>query len=189
MNTAAFFEWIFGECETVLTDSNAVSLATPSHHVDIADAHDETVYPFIGVVPISFTAQTAGIGNSDLLTETTYTEGGTFGGVTRTLRREFSVEITPVTDDDEQLRDTLSDEIAIHFALLAEHDDTPADVDQLSVTDTTPSNRPDSFVRANGVELTGVVSTHTDDDLPAAESVDITVSLTDAGVSVPLSDP
>lgn len=172
MNTSELLTWLMDNTESVVTDSNSISVSDPSTHVDVADAHDESVYPFIGIQPISMSPVSGGLGKKNLTTTAIRTDNtDTFVGVTGTLRRDFSIEIIPVTDDDHAVRDALTDEILLYFETLVDVGDTPDDITGLSTGQSTPSGRADSFVRANGVELSGTLHTHTDTDLPAAESV------------------
>lgn len=164
-------EWIISVATDTLRDSAAVSVSDPSEHVDIANAHDGSVYPFVGVVPISLTPITNGLGNSSLVPTTITTENGTTVGVEEVMRRDFTLEVTPVTDDDAYTRDLLVDDLSLTFARRIEANDTPHDVTELTVDEATPSDRPDSFVRGSGVTVTGRLHTASDRELPTAETV------------------
>jgi hypothetical protein len=164
-------EWVISVATETIRDSTTLSVDTPSEHVDIANTHDGGVYPFVGVVPISLTAVDNGLGNSSLVPTAVTTENGNTVGVEEILRRDFTLEVTPVTDDDAYSRDLLVDDLTLTFARRIEGNDTPHDVTKLSVDETTPSDRPDSFVRGSGVTLTGRLHTASDRELPTAETV------------------
>lgn len=172
MHTDELITWLLDTTETIVSSSSAVSLDTPSNHVDVAEAFDDSTYPFVGIVPISMIPLSGGLGNEELYAtgDVTDTNGNT-DGVEHTLRREFSIEITPVTDDDFGLRDRLTDEVTLGFAERSDAGETPDDIRQLSIGESTPSGRPESFVRANGMEVSGVLHTRRERVLPTAETV------------------
>ncbi|WP_158293767.1 hypothetical protein, partial [Halorubrum sp. SP3] len=144
----------------------------PDGHVDIADAFDETTYPFVGLVPVGMTPLSGGLGNTEVVPTDVHTDNsGTFTGVEKTLRREFAVEVTPVTDDDAATRDRLTDAIQFGFSDRSDRDAVPDDITDFSVTSGSPGGRSESFTRSNAIEVTGVLHTSRDVDLPAAETV------------------
>lgn len=184
MRVPDLLTWVFDTTTDVLADTDVVSLSNPSAHVDIADAHDEATYPFVGVVPITLTSVSGGLGNETLTTVAT-TESGDTVEPTEMLRREFTLEVTPVTNDDPQLRDQLTETLTLGFASRIKYDDVPDDL-TLSVGETTPSDRAESFVRANGVELNGELTTLTTNVLPATKTV--SWGVTSDGQTVPSDD-
>lgn len=169
MRVPDLLSWILNTTTDILEASDVVSLSNPDAHVDIADAHDETTYPFVGVVPITLIPVSGGLGNETLTTVET-TASGTEIQSTEMLRREFTLEVTPVTDDDAHLRDQLTEELTLGFASRVKHGDVPDDV-ELSVGEMTPTDRVESFVRANGVELNGELTTRTTNALPITDTV------------------
>lgn len=175
MRVSALHEWIINVATDALRDSNTVSVSTPSEHADIANAHDGATYPFVGVVPISLTRVENGMGNESLVTSGITVEDGETVGVEEVLRRDFTIEVTPVTDDDAYTRDELVDELTLTFARRVEAGNSPDDVSRLTVDETTPSDRPDSFVRGSGVTLTGRLHTASERVLPTADVVNMDV--------------
>lgn len=166
--------WLLDATADVVDASPRVSLSNPAEQIDIADRGEPPTYPFIGAVPISLVPISGGLGNADIVATDVHDENG-FEGVEKTLRREFSIEITPVTDDDSAARDRFTDAVMLGFAERADRGDIPDDITDFSVDDGTPSGRTESFVRANGVEVTGVLHTRRDVDLAAVETVNWTV--------------
>jgi hypothetical protein len=190
MNSDELIAWLLDVTETALSNSTAVSVATPSDHVDITSAHDETTYPFVGIEPISLTPESAGLGNDTLVADSVITNNsGDVTGVTDALRRSFSIDVIPVTDDDPATRDALTDELTFAFAQRADSGDTPEDIHDLSVGESTPRGRPDSFVRANGTQLDGVLVTRADRTLPTAQTVEWSIVLTEGDTDVDYGDP
>lgn len=177
MRVSALHEWIIGVATDTLRDSDVVTVATPSEHADIANAHDEATYPFVGVVPISLTTIENGLGNETLTPTAVQTQDGATVGVEEVLRRDFTIEVTPVTDDDAYARDELVDELTFSFAQRVASNDDPDDVTRLSVGETTPSDRPDSFVRGSGVTLSGRLHTASQRAVTTAESVSLDVDV------------
>jgi len=182
MFTDDLFSWLITETATILGDAPRVSVSAPANHVDIADAFDEATYPFVGVVPITIDPISGGLGNESMVPTEVYDDGG-FDGVEKTLRREFSVEITPVTDNDPKQRDRLVDAIQLGYGTRIDADNYPDDITGLSLGSATPTTRSESLVRANGIELTGILHTRRDVDVPAVESVSWTVEVD--GTTVP----
>lgn len=180
MRVPALLTWVLDTTQDILATSDVVTLNTPSDHVDIADAHDETTYPFVGVVPITMVPVSGGLGNENLTTVET-TESGDTVEPTEMLRREFTLEVTPVTDDDPHRRDALTEELTLGFGSRIKYDEIPDDL-QLSVGETTPTDRSESFVRANGVELNGELTTRTTNAIPATQTVTWQVTTEDTAV-------
>lgn len=179
MRVSALHEWIISVATDTLRNSNVVSVSTPSEHTDIANAHDGATYPFVGVVPITLTPVENGMGNESLTPTAVQTQDGDTVGVKEVLRRDFTIEVTPVTDDDAYVRDELVDELTLTFARRVEAGNSPNDVSRLSVDETTPSDRPDSFVRGSGVTLTGRLHTASERALPTADVVSMDVDTID----------
>lgn len=171
MLVSELHEWIISVATDTLRDSTVVSVGNPPEHVDIANTHDGTSYPFVGVVPISLVPIDNGLGNASLTPTAIQTENGQTVGVEEVLRRDFTIEVTPVTDDDAYKRDLLVDELTLAFAQRVERNDSPHDITELTIGETTPSDRPDSLVRGSGVTLTGRLHTASERALPTAESV------------------
>lgn len=179
MRLAELLEWIFGTTETALTESDVVTLSNPSAHVDIASAHDETTYPFVGVRLLTINPVTQGLGNASLVPQAIATdENGHTTAVSEVLRRDFTIEIVPVVNDDPYKRDQLTDTLSLAFAQHIEANETPSDVSEASVGAVTPSDRAESFVRANGVEFTGRLHTASERALPTVESYTLDVDVT-----------
>lgn len=172
MNADELVNWLISESATIIGNAPRLDITNPERHVDIADAFDETTYPFVGLVPVAMTPLSGGLGNTEVVPTDVNTDGsGAFTGVEKTLRREFAIEVTPVTDNDAATRDRLTDAIQFAFSDRADRDAIPDDISDFSVTTGTPSGRSESFTRSNAVEVTGVLHTRRDVDLPAAESV------------------
>jgi len=164
--------WLIDETVDILGTAPRVDVPNPQQHVDIADAFDETTYPFVGIVPIALTPVSGGLGNTETVpTDVLTDENGQFTGVEKTLRREFSIEVTPVTDNDAARRDRLTDAIQFAFSERTDRGNTPDDISDVSVTGGAPSGRSESFTRSNAIKITGVVHTSRDVDLPAVETV------------------
>ena len=177
MFTDELINWLISETATILDTAPRVSVSNPQSRVDIADAFDETTYPFVGIVPVSMTPLSGGLGNTEVVPTAVNTDDNEkFTGVEKTLRREFSIEITPVTDNDAAMRDRLADTLQFGFAERADRDAIPNDISQFSVPSGSPSGRTEAFTRSNAVEVTGVLHTSRDVDLPAVETVTWQVS-------------
>jgi hypothetical protein len=165
--------WLLDECESLLNTSSVVAVSAPSDHVDVADAFDESTYPFIGVQKISNTPESAGIGADTLFVDSILTDAdGNVTSITYYGEPTLRVSVEPVTDDDAADRDGLADEITDHFGLIVRNDGEPADITVESIGEATPSDRTDDLVRADGVPIELSYERYvTDTDVDAAETV------------------
>lgn len=181
MNQSDVTDWLLDELSSVLSTSSLVSLSTPSAHVDVADAHDEQTYPFVGVRFISGDAQSAGVGQGDLYVDhITYDDNDIVESVVRRKDITLRLSVIPVTDHAPALRDDLSDEIADHLSLVAEKGEHPEDIDDISPEEATLNGRPDEGVRGQGIPVEIEYSRYLiDDNVTAAETVNLNIDVDD----------
>lgn len=154
MNQSDVIKWLLSECQTVLEQSNAVSLTDASNHVDVAQPSLDHPYPFVGVQPLTTNHRSAGIGNGDIFVDSlNYGNDGVLDSITYRREPSIRVETIPVTDDDPSLRDDLGDELADHFGLFSRTGGQPSDMDPPGVDDTSTEGRPDDFIDSSGVGM------------------------------------
>lgn len=176
MKESDIHEWLLSEVTTILSNTSLVSLSNPATHVDVASAFDESTYPFVGILGIANTSQSAGIGNGDVVVDDTTYSGGQLQSITYRIDKELRVELDPVTDNDPKLRDDLCTELSDHFSLLARNGNHPADMEPPDVDESTTQNREDDFVRGEGVPMDIEYSRYiVDDDPDVATDVNLDI--------------
>jgi len=181
MRESDVIEWLIDESVAFLDTTSLVSVSTPSNHADEAQFHDGHVYPFVAVQQIGSTSESAGIGKGELFVDSlSYDTNDVLQSIT--YRRDVSlrVNVVPVTDEDPKLRDDLATDLTDHLSLVAEKNDHPDDIDDISVGEATPQDRPDDLVAADGIPLDVEDSRYvTDDDPDVAETVNVDVEVGD----------
>lgn len=173
--------WLINQTTTFLSNSPLVTLTTPSEHTDTAEEHDDAVYPFVGLQSLASVPQTAGLGSGDVFVESiNYGSDGVVDSIDFYREVTYRGELIPTTDGDSLLRDDLSDDLSDYFARIARKGEYPTDVASFDVGDSSPSDRPDDFVRASsvGVEVT-YKRLERDTDITAADTVNVDVTATD----------
>jgi len=180
MNESDVIKWLLSESETVLQQSNLVSLTTPANHVDVAEPSMSHPYPFIGIQKITTNTRSAGMGGGDLFVdELTYTNG-TLDSITYRRDSSLRVNVIPVTDDAPSLRDDLADEVTDHFSLFARTGGEPDDMDPPDIDDSTPTGRSDDVVDASGIAMTIDYETFiVDNDPQVADTVNVDIEVGD----------
>jgi hypothetical protein len=172
-------DWLHSECVSILQSTSLLTLSTPNNHVGIAEDRDDQTYPFIGIRGISSTSQSAGIGSGDMYVDSVNYSNGTADSVTFRREPTLRVELVPVTDNDQQLRDDLVDELVDHFSTLGRLDDYPADVEEVDVDEATVQGRPSEFVYADGVPLDVDYNRYVTKSVAAAETVNVDIDASD----------
>lgn len=182
MNQSDVIQWLLSECETVLTQSNRVSLSMPSNHVDVAEPSMEHPYPFVGVQPITTNQMSAGIGNGNLFVDSlNYGSDGILNSITYRREPTLRVEAIPVTDDDPKLCDDLGTELVDHFDLYTRTGGQPVDMDPPQIDDSTPQGRSDDFVDSDGIAMEIAYEHYITDDSPAvATTVNMDIEVGDS---------
>jgi len=181
MKQSAVIQWLLDESQTVLKQSNLVSLSNPSNHVDVAQPSMDHPYPFVGVQPITNNSISAGIGSGKTFVDGfEYDNNGVLQAIVYRRDSSLRVNVIPVTDNDASLRDDLAEEIADHFNLFSRTETQPTDMDPPEVDETSPQGRPDEFVRETGVTLViEYEHTFTDSDPMVADSVNMDIEVGD----------
>lgn len=182
MKTSDVMNWLLSECQTVLEQSNCVSLTDASDHVDVAQPSIDHPYPFVGVQRLATNPISAGIGNGDIYVDSlNYGSDNLLDSIT--YRRESSMrcEVIPVTDNNPSLRDDLGDELADHFSLLSRTKAQPEDMDPPQVDDNAAEGRPEDFIDSSGIGMT-IEYEHfiVDNDPPVAKNANLTVRVGDS---------
>jgi len=193
MKQSDLTEWLFGELQEILVETNntnVTSVSEAADNVDIADASKDHPYPSLVVQPLSVNPQSAGIGTGRLFVDQqTYDSNDVLQSITYRKESEIRLDLIPITDNDPKLRDDLSDAISDHFSLLIRQDGFPEDVDPILVGESSPQGRPEDFVRTSGV--TFVAEYHrfiTDNDPDVAEEVDLDVDVSDMDIDDETTD-
>jgi len=173
MKKSEVVQWLLNESETVLTQSNYVSLSNEANHVDVASPSLDHPYPFIGVQKLATNTRSAGIGNGDVFVDSlNYGSDDVLDSITYRREATMEVEVIPVTDDDPELRDDLSEEVADHFSLYSRTGGQPVDMDPPDVDDETTRGRPSDFIDTSGVALSiDYEHTFTDIDIEVGDLV------------------
>jgi len=157
MKQSEFTLWLFDELKHVLfdtPDTGITSLSEASDNVDIADGSTNHPYPFIGVQPITTNPQAAGIGQGQLrVVNRVYNTNGVLQEETKQRESTTRMNLIPVTDNDPNLRDDLSDAVVDHFALLEDNDNYPDDITFEQIGESSPQGRPEEFVRSAATTL------------------------------------
>jgi len=181
VNESDVIQWLLDECETVLTQSNYVSLSTPVNHVDVAEPSMDHPYPFVGIQPIATNQTSAGIGNGNLFVDSlNYGSDGILDSITYRRESTLRVETIPVTDDDPKLRDDLGTELTDYFNLYTRTRGQPSDMDPPQIDESTPQGRSDDFIDSDGIAME-ITYEHfiTDTDPDVAESVNVELQVGD----------
>jgi hypothetical protein len=183
MKQSEVIQWLFEQLQDILIGSphtDITSESEASEHVDIAESDVDHPFPFCGVQPISATPQSHGIQNQSLTVVDTEYVNGILDSITRERETVSRLNIIPVTDNDPFLRDELATSVSDRFTVLQRTDTYPDDIVIQQVGETTPSDRPDEFVRSATVVLVlEYTRTIVDDDPAVAEGVTVDVDVSD----------
>jgi len=177
-------EWLFGELQEILVETNntsITSLSQASDNVDIADASEDHPYPSIVVQTLAVNPQSSGIGSGRLyVDQQTFNVNDVLQSITYRKESEVRFDLIAITDNNPKLRDNLSDQISDHFSLKIRKDEFPADISPVLVGEPSPQGRPEDFVRSSGVSLV-LEYEHfiTDSDPDVATEVDLDVDVSD----------
>lgn len=157
MKQSEVFQWLFGELREILasTPNTGISSTTEANnHVDIAEGDVDHPYPFIGVQEIATNTQTAGIGSGSLYVDDVVYSGGVLSEIKYRRESTLRLNILPIVDNDPKLRDDLSTAIIDHFALKIRTGEYPSDIDNPEISEKSPQNRSEEFVRGSAIPLT-----------------------------------
>jgi hypothetical protein len=176
-------EWLNDEVVLFYNFTPLVSLSSPDDHVGMANSRDEdsTIYPFVGIRKVGSRPESAGLGNRKVFADTlNYDDNDVLTSIDYRREVTYNVELVTITDGNQKLRDDLSEELAAHFSLVARLEEYPDDVEKLDVDSTEPDSRTDEWVYGEAVPLDITYSSITTrTDIPAAESVNLDVDVSD----------
>lgn len=181
MKTSDVMDWLLTECQTVLEQSNGVSLTDASDHVDIAQPSIDHPYPFVGVQPLATNPVSAGIGSGNIFVHNLNYDGNdVLDSITYRRDSSLRLEIIPVTDTNPSLRDDLGDELTDHFSLLARTKEQPADMEPPDIDESSIEGRPADFINSSGIGMTIDYEQYmTDTDPEVALNVTATIEVGD----------
>lgn len=181
MRESDVIEWLISESTTFLSNSSLVSLSTPAGHVDVAEAGDPPVYPFIGIQKIASTSDSAGIGSGELyVDDLSYTNDGVLESITYRRDVTLRVEVIPVTDEDPKLRDDLTTDLTDFYSKKVRKDTLHSDMEGLKIEEATPQGRADDFVRADGIPIEIDYERYlVDNDPDVADTVNVDIDVGD----------
>lgn len=184
MRTTDVINYLNDELVTVLTESGAVTLSSPSDHVGLVEGRHPPTYPYVGIRKMGSVGESMGVGNENLVVDSmSYDTNGVVKSITRRRESTLTVEIVPVTDGDAHLRDTLYDDVLDHFTLLTDTDGLPTDVETLSVEESGTEGRSKDFVHAEGIPVQVTYKRYLVESNPtAAETVNVDVDAGSADV-------
>jgi hypothetical protein len=173
-------QWLIGEVSSFLDSSPLVSLANPSEHVDVADAHNDETYPFVGIQRTSSTPQTAGIGSGNARVDSVNYANSVAESITYRRDVLLQLNVIPVTDGNQALRDDLTNDLSDYFARIGRRNTHPEDIRNVNPRTGSPVDRASDFVRASSVVLEIPYSRyHVDDSITAAEEVNVDIDVED----------
>jgi len=183
MKQSEVIQWLFEQLQDILIGSphtDITSKSEASEHVDIAESDVDHPFPFLGVQLISATPQSNGIQNQTLPVTDAEFNDGTLQSLQRQREVITRLNIVPVTNNDAFLRDELATNVTDHFTVLQQTERYPDDIVIQQIGETTPSDRPDEFVRSATVVLViKFTRTIVDENPDIAEGVTIDVDVSD----------
>jgi hypothetical protein len=182
-------DWLIAEATSVLSQldsAGVLALSTPGSHVDVAEAFDESTYPFVGVRHLAGTPRSGGLGAGNARVTNENYNGDLIDSVDYTTVVDGRFEIAPVTDNDPAKRHRISDALAAHFDVLVRNNDFGPTVEDVSVEDESQADRTSEYVRSGAIELSVTYTRSNSQSVTAAESVAVDV---DAGKDSDTSDP
>lgn len=179
MRQTDVIKWVAEEVVTIYNDISYLSLSQPSQHVGLANDRDTERYPFVGIQKIATATSNAGIGNGQLHVVDIQYQNGLADAIVYGRDSTLRLNVIPVTDNDQQLRDKLLGDIEDHLLLYTRDERTvPDDMDEPTVTDATPQDRAEEFVYADGIAIEiPYTRTITDDSITAAEAVNLDIDV------------